>query len=142
MLSQIKFGYVLKFLIDFIDTLSFTVSENFALSRNIKFYDFFLLTFIFEMFYLCMFALYQYHAVKVYVGVLMGVQLHPMAAFPLRKRHRHPLTRELGTSRIQSGRLGEGKNFFPQLEIMPRFLGLPACGPGSVPTRPSRLLTF
>jgi hypothetical protein len=25
---------------------------------------------------------------------------------------------------------------------MPRFLGLPACGPGSVPTRPSRLLTF
>jgi hypothetical protein len=40
MLSQIKFGYVLKFLIGFIDTLSFTISENFALSRNIKFYDF------------------------------------------------------------------------------------------------------
>jgi hypothetical protein len=56
-----------------------------------------------------MFALYQYHAVKVYVGVVMGVQLHPIAAFPLRKSHHHPLTRELGAFRIQSGRLGEGK---------------------------------
>jgi hypothetical protein len=35
--------------------------------------------------YLCMFALYQYHAMKVYVGGVMGVQLHPTAAFSLRK---------------------------------------------------------
>jgi len=39
MLSQIKFDYVLKFLMGSTDTLSFTVSENFALSRSIKFYD-------------------------------------------------------------------------------------------------------
>jgi len=31
MLSQIKFGYVIKFLIGSIDTLSFTVPENFVL---------------------------------------------------------------------------------------------------------------
>ena len=39
MLSQIKFGYVLKFLMVPIAAFSFTVSENFVLSRNIKFCD-------------------------------------------------------------------------------------------------------
>jgi hypothetical protein len=72
----------------------------------------------------------------------MGVKLHPTAAFSLRKSHRNSLTRELGASRRQSRRLEEGKNFFPQLEMKPRFLGLPACGPGTVLNGPSCLLNF
>jgi hypothetical protein len=95
-----------------------------------------------NMFYLFMFALYQYHAMKVYVGGVMGVQTSPAAAIFLRKSHRHPMTRELGASRRQSERFGERQKFFPQLEMKPGFLGLPACGPGTVPTDPSCLLTF
>ena len=47
----------------------------------------FWLTFILEnMFYLCRFTLYQFHVTEVYVGGVMGVQLHHTPAFYFEKK--------------------------------------------------------
>ena len=122
MLSQITFGYVLKFLMGSIVTFSFTLSENFALSRPIRFYDLLTHFHVGEdvlLVYVCLhnISTMQWKCMLERWWVFNYTHGH----FFLRKSHRHLLTRELGTSRRQSERLGRGKTYFPRLKWSPDF---------------------